>query len=114
MASPIQDAAEAVTAGFAGFHPENAAQLRGMFDDMPGFYEELASGVARLAEKFDSELPVDRRVAEGVREMVSALAGLADQAHELNGLFKQAHEPELRRLDEPRPQEELWDVRNNE
>jgi hypothetical protein len=113
--SPIQEAAEAVTAGFAGFEPQNATDLRTMFSDFPDFYGELARGVGILADKFDGELPVHPSVAEGIREMVATLAGLRDHADELNGMFKQAHEKELQRLDEPRPQEELWDVsRNND
>ncbi len=108
--SPLTQAAEAAHDGFAGFDPHNAAELRGMFDDLPGFFEALASGVSALAARFGDELPVDSRVAEYVRDMVGDLASLHGQADDLKATFEQAHETELARIDNPRPAEEVWDV----
>lgn len=113
MISPIQQAAEAVTAGFANFNPENATDLMGMFEGLSPFFEELASLLDVLARKSEDELPVHPTVNEGLREIVATLTGLRDHAEELNGIFREAHKTEIERIENPRPQEELWDVRNN-
>lgn len=110
--SPIQAAAEAVTEGFSNWDPQNAGDLVGFFQQFPEFFDELARGVGALAAKAGDELPLHPSVTEGIQEMASTLAGLHDHAEELNGHFRQAHERELERLDAPRPQEELWDVKN--
>ena len=113
MTSPIHDAAEAIAEGFANFKPSNIEDLRGMFDDLPQLFENFVEGVNALANRFDDELPVKPVVGEGIREMVAGLAGLRDHSDALRTTFEQAHESELKRIDEPRPGEELWDVQNN-
>jgi hypothetical protein len=110
MASPIRALAEEVQAGFAGFNPENITDLRGMFTDFPDFWDQLAEGIRGLATRFDEELPVDPKVAEAIREMGATIVGLGEHSREMGSLFEAAHEAELRRLDAPRPNEDMWDV----
>lgn len=108
--SHMERLTELIREGFAGFHPENAADLRQMFDDIPEMFASLASGVSALAAKFGEELPVDPAIAEGVGELSTGLAALHDQGDRLKSVFEQAHEAELARIDSPRPNEELWDT----
>jgi hypothetical protein len=110
MASPIQALAEEIRAGFANFKPENISDLRGMFEDFPGFWEEVGNGIGQVAAMFDDELPVDHKVAEAIREMGAAAVGLRDHCDEMRSLFEQAHETELSRIDNPRVNEDMWDV----
>lgn len=112
--SPVTQAAEAVTAGFAGWEPQNADDLRGMFDDIPHLAEAVTTGISALAAKFENDLPVDSKVADGVREMLGGLAGLQEQAEDLKATFEQAHATELGRIDNPRPAEEVWDTGRNQ
>lgn len=114
MTSPISAATEAVSEGFGNYEPENVADLRGFFTDMPKFFGELASSVTALADRFDEELPLHPAIAEHVREMVSVIAGLGDHAEELQGMFESAHEKELQRIDSPRSNEEFLDVSHNQ
>ncbi len=111
--SPITAAAEAVTEGFANFDPHNAADLMGMFETMPDFFEELARALNVLAQKSEDELPIHPATQEGIREIAAVLGGLHDQAGELNKLFRETHAKEIERIEEPRPQEQLWDVSTN-
>lgn len=110
MASPIAPATEAVEEGFTGFDPENVADMRKFFADMPEFFRTLASSVNTLADKFGDDLPLDPQLADHVREMVGVIAGLGDHSEELASMFEKVHEPELNRVDSPRPGEEKFDV----
>ena len=114
MASPIKALAEEVQAGFAGFDPHNVADMEGMFQDMPDFFDQFTTGIRTLASRFGEQLPVDPRVAEAIMEVGATLSGLADHCRETHKLFEQAHETELERLRNPRPQEKIWDVQNNQ
>lgn len=110
MASPIANATEAVETDFGGYDPQDVDDLRGLFEDMPNFWETFNTAWTALASKVDSDLPVNPAVAEGVREMGALIAGLKDTADELLTQFQTSHEPDLQRQDEPRPAEELWNV----
>jgi len=112
MASPIAPATEAVEEGFNGFDPENVTDMREFFADMPEFFSTLATSVNTLADKFGDDLPLDPALADHVREMVGVIAGLADHSTELGSMFEKVHEPELSRVDDPRPGEEKFDVQN--
>lgn len=114
MASPIADLADEVQSGFSGFKPESIPDLEGMFDDFPEFWDQLGEGIRVLAGRFDDELPVDPKVAEAIREMGATIVGLADHCREMKTLFEAAHEAELKRLREPRVNEKMWDVSNQE
>jgi hypothetical protein len=114
MSSPIQALGEEVQAGFSGFKPENINDLTGMFDDLPEFWNQFADGIRTLASRFDDELPVDPAVAEAIREMGATVVGLREHCVEMAALFERAHEAELKRLREPRVNEKMWDVQNQE
>lgn len=108
--SPLTELADQVTAHFASYDPQNLADLEGLFQDVPEFYEGLLRAFQVIAEKFDSELPVKPVVSENFREQMATLAGLRDHAQEANGIFQEAHADEIERIKNPRPGEKLWDV----
>lgn len=111
MASPIENATEAVGQGFSGFDPQSPNDLIGFFDDLPHFFEELAASVSKLAGRDD--LPLNAAVSDQMGELASALAGIRDQADDLRTTFRSAHEGDIDRTESPRPREEAWDVSNN-
>jgi uncharacterized protein YigA (DUF484 family) len=114
MASPVEQAKEEVQQAFAGFDPENMTDVRDFLSDFPGFFDEFATSLNALADKFENELPVNPAIPEHAREMTSVLSGLADHARELVDMFEKLHEVELRRLDEPREREDMWDQKANQ
>jgi hypothetical protein len=111
MTSPLTNATEEVRNGFSGFKPESAADMIDFFKEFPDFWEALADSLSGLAGRMQDEMPLHPGLAEQIREMTGAVAGLRDTAAELNGQFRNVHEKEIRRIEEPRPGEEAWDVR---
>ena len=110
MPSPLTGASEAVSTGFANFRPEKPEDFEGFFSGLPGFFEDQSKALGTLAQRADDEMPLNQSVVEELREIVSAFNGLRDKAQELNQHFRTAHEPELKRANEPRPGEAAWNV----
>jgi hypothetical protein len=112
MASPLANATEATEKDFAGFQPESAADMIDFFADMPKFWEALAGSLGTLGSRMADEMPLHPGLAEQVNEMAGAAAGLRDQAEEMHKQFRAVHEKEIRRIEQPRPGEQAWDVSN--
>jgi hypothetical protein len=64
----------------------------------------------RLADRLGSEFPVHHAVIEHLHEMAATTAGLAEFAQEAHSIHRVAHAKELERIEEPRPNEQIWDV----
>lgn len=110
MASPLAPVTEDVKTGFDKFQPETAQDMIQFFGEFPEFFEALASSLGGLAGRMESEMPLDPGLAETMREFAGTIAGLRDQASEMNRQFRQVHAKEIERIEEPRPGEQAWDV----
>ncbi|MGQ4266441.1 hypothetical protein [Nocardiopsis changdeensis] len=70
----------------------------------------IADGVKTMATVAEDEQPLDGSVLEFFGTIEDAARGAAEVAEELPGLFRAAHEIELERLENPRVNEQRWDV----
>lgn len=70
----------------------------------------IADGVKTMATVAEDEQPLDSSVLEFFSTIEDAARGAAEVAEELPGLFRAAHEIELERLENPRVNEQRWDV----
>lgn len=113
MTSPIAAVSEEVATSLSNFRPENVTDLRDGFRDLPDLFRVIRQGLSGMTERFADETPVHADVIEHMREMFTALDGLADHADSLGPLFEERHREELKRIDEPRPGEEILDVQSN-
>lgn len=114
MAGPITQAGEEVVSALGRFDPSNLDELEGVFPDLKELFEGLAAGIKGLSAKFGDDLPVKPHVAEAIGELGAALAGLGDAAEEAHSLFLTAHEDEINRIRNPRPNERIWDTTANQ
>jgi hypothetical protein len=108
--SPVEAAAEAVHQHIGGFTPESAGELDRFLHDLPRLFERTAEALAQLADRFGSDLPVHPSVHEHLRELAAVSAGSAEFAEEAWSLHRTVHDRELERIENPRPNEDLWDV----
>lgn len=111
--APIESAAEAILA-ISSWEPENITEVDNFLQDLGQLYEALATTQANLAQRFQSDLPIGSAVVEHLSELASAAASLTDHANQARGIFRSQHAEEFERLENPRPREELWDVRANQ
>lgn len=103
---PVVEAAQQM----GGWQPESAEDIIGFFDSLPQVTGAISQMWYTLADRAGSEMPLDPAVAEHLREMGSATAALDQHAQAAGQILRQTHETEVKRIEEPRPAEQTWDV----
>lgn len=113
MSVHIDAATEAISEYVGGWAPESAVDLDSFLAGLPGLFDALAAAVAGVAERLGSEFPVHPSVPEHLEEIAATVAGMGEFAAEAHGIHRVAHAAEMERIENPRPNEELWDVAGN-
>ncbi len=113
MSSHIDAATEALTDNIGMWAPDSALDLDSFLAGLPLLFEALAAAVSGVAERLGSEFPVHPSVPEHLEEIAATVAGMGEFAAEAHAIHRVAHAAELERIENPRPNEELWDVAGN-
>lgn len=106
--TPIQSAAEAIKEVIGSYDPENLMSCGQIFPDLGEFMEALSESLDSLAGRLE-ESPLDQSLVESLREMSATVAGLADTAREGEATFGRVHEDDIKRINEPRTNEQMAD-----
>jgi hypothetical protein len=85
-------------------------EQREYFQHLPELFNETGAALSAQADRLESDHPYAGPTTEALRELAAVVAGLADHATEMHQTFETDFENELRRIDEPRPGEEEFDV----
>jgi hypothetical protein len=109
----IDAATEAVSESIGSWAPENALDLDAFLAGLPRLFEAVAFSLARFAERLGSEFPVHPSVPEHLQEIAATVAGMGEFAGEAHAIHRTAHAAEMERIENPRPNERLWDVVEN-
>jgi hypothetical protein len=107
--SLIDNAVEAIAA-LGQFSPETASELSAYLHDIQEVPQALAEALAANAEHFGSDKPVDSRIADMLRDASATARGANEALADAHDTFRQLHERELERIENPRPGEQMWDV----
>ncbi len=113
MNGHIDAATEAVSEHIGAWAPENAVDLDSFLLGLPMLFEAVAAAVASIAERLGAEFPVHPSVPEHLQEIAATVAGMGEYAAEAHAIHRTAHAAEMERIENPRPNEELWDVAGN-
>jgi hypothetical protein len=105
---------DAIQTHLAPFHPaaEGGLATAELIAGMGGVYDTLAQALRTVADRM-GDGPFQQAAQNLLHELAAGTAGLRDKAAESSAQFERDHEPELKRLREPRPQEQAWDTANN-
>lgn len=106
----ITAAAEAMRDYIGGFVPQNAADLTNFVGGLHEVFTALSESLASVSTTFSDDEPVAPAVVDHLEELRSMVSGLVDYAAEAGPIFAQAHEADLERLDNPRPNEQKMDI----
>ncbi|MFF4870160.1 hypothetical protein [Streptomyces sp. NPDC000961] len=105
-------AAEMETAANS-YEPENAMEILAMVEGLPAALTSVANVMKILAERADSEFPLEKEVADGFNDIFGALMSAVAVAEDMGPLFRTAHEQDIARHEDPRngPEAEKgWNV----
>ncbi|MFD7750209.1 hypothetical protein ACFV2V_29810 [Streptomyces sp. NPDC059698] len=108
--SVFQTETEAVRQAYAAYEPPMmlavAAEYWGLTESVASVGEALRQLAVNTADKY----PADKRMADQVAQVYALLHRAAEAAQEVGPLFAKVHEHDLRRLEEPRPGEHMWNI----
>ncbi|MEV6994363.1 hypothetical protein AB0N87_35110 [Streptomyces sp. NPDC093228] len=95
------------------YDPEDAMEILTMVESLPAALTSVANVMKILAERADSEFPLEKEVADGFNDIFGALMSAVAVAEDMGPLFRQAHEQDIARHEDPRngPEAEKgWNV----
>ncbi|MFF1563806.1 hypothetical protein ACFVY1_09800 [Streptomyces sp. NPDC058293] len=95
------------------YDPEDAMEILTMVESLPAALTSVANVMRILAERADSEFPLEKEVADGFNDIFGALNSAVAVAEDMGPLFRQAHEHDIARHEDPRngPEAEKgWNV----
>ncbi len=95
------------------YEPENAMEILAMVEGLPAALTSVANVMKILAERSDSEFPLEKEVADGFNDIFGALMAAVAVAEDMGPLFRQAHEQDIARHEDPRngtEAEKGWNV----
>ncbi|MGW5272956.1 hypothetical protein ACWEQP_10300 [Streptomyces sp. NPDC004044] len=95
------------------YDPENAMEILSMVEGLPAALTSVANVMKVLAERADSEFPLEKDVADGFNDIFGAVMSAVAVAEDMGPLFRQSHEQDIARHEDPRngPEAEKgWNV----
>lgn len=110
--SAVAAAAEAVREHLEGWEPENGEQFDQFVSELPRLFDAIGMAFHHVGDKMGSDYPIDPNVTAHLQELGAHVAAMSSMAEETYRIHRQQHETEMRRIEDPRPGEPLWDVRN--
>ncbi|MGW9079676.1 hypothetical protein [Streptomyces kronopolitis] len=95
------------------YEPENSMEILSMVENLPDALTSVANTFRVLAERSDSEFPLEKDIAAAFDEIYGALLRAVDASADLGDLFHRVHEHDISRHEDPRngPEAEKgWNV----
>ncbi|MGW1489700.1 hypothetical protein [Streptomyces sp. NPDC002402] len=95
------------------YEPDGCMEILAMVESLPAALLSIAHTMQILAERSDSEFPMEKEVAGGLTDIYNALMYAVSAAEDLGPLFRQVHEQDIARHEDPRngPEAEKgWNV----
>ncbi|MFD9046440.1 hypothetical protein [Streptomyces zaomyceticus] len=109
----FEEYAAEMEAAANSYEPENAMEILAMVEGLPAALTSVANVMKILAERADSEFPLEKEVADGFSDIYGALMSAVAVAEDMGPQFRTAHEQDIARHEDPRngPEAEKgWNV----
>ncbi|MGW4561799.1 hypothetical protein ACWEN3_05105 [Streptomyces sp. NPDC004561] len=109
----FEEAAAEMEQAAGQYDPENAMEILAMVEGLPAALTSVANVMKILAERSDSEFPLEKEVADGFNDIFGALMSAVAVAEDMGPLFRQVHEQDIARHEDPRngtEAEKGWNV----
>ncbi|MGW4619523.1 hypothetical protein [Streptomyces sp. NPDC004592] len=109
----FEEAAAEMEQAANSYDPEDAMEILAMVEGLPAALTSVANVMKILAERSDSEFPLEKEVADGFNDIFGALMSAVAVAEDMGPLFRQVHEQDIARHEDPRngtDAEKGWNV----
>ncbi|MEV6057120.1 hypothetical protein [Streptomyces sp. NPDC052107] len=109
----FEDHATEMQAAAMLYEPDGCMEILAMVEGLPEALNMVAHVMQILAERSDSEFPLEKEVANGFNDIYELLRKAAEGAEELPGIFRRVHEQDIARHEDPRNGHEAekgWNV----
>ncbi|MFF1798522.1 hypothetical protein ACFVXQ_30645, partial [Kitasatospora sp. NPDC058263] len=95
------------------FEPDGMMAVLQMCEELPEALQSIANVFKILAEKADTEFPLEPAVGEAFNEVYITIQMASVAGGEVGPVFRDVHEQDIRRHEDPRNGEDKWDTTNN-
>ncbi|MGW8328067.1 hypothetical protein ACWGLE_09230 [Streptomyces sp. NPDC055897] len=109
----FEEAASEMQNAAATYDPDNNMEVVDMIDNLPAALECVAKTFLILAERSDQEFAFEKEVADGFDDIYKSLLSAVDAAVDLGPRFREIHEGDIARHEDPRngaEAEKKWNV----
>ncbi|KUN75645.1 hypothetical protein [Streptomyces griseoruber] len=109
----FEDAAAEMEQSANAYEPDNAMEILAMVEGLPAALTSVANVMKILAERSDSEFPLEKEIADGFNDIFGAVMSAVAVAEDMGPLFRQVHEQDIARHEDPRngtEAEKGWNV----
>ncbi|MFF7529638.1 hypothetical protein ACFZB2_11150 [Streptomyces bobili] len=109
----FEDHATEMQAAAMLYEPDGCMEILAMVEGLPEALNMIAHVMQILAERSDSEFPLEKEVAGGFNDIYDLLRKAADGAEELPAIFRRVHAQDIARHEDPRNGSEAekgWNV----
>ncbi|WP_371566827.1 hypothetical protein [Streptomyces canus] len=109
----FEEAASEMEQAANQYNPEDAMEILAMVEGLPAALTSVANVMKILAERSDSEFPLEKEVANCFNDIFGAVMSAVAVAEDMGPLFRQVHEQDIARHEDPRNGHEAekgWNV----
>lgn len=97
----------------AAFQPEGARDVEVWLAEQQEMLSQFGQAYGVLSDRMRDSMPFAAPVADSVREIGVALASVGGIAQSAHQTLRVAHEADIRRYEDPRPGEDMWNPEKN-
>lgn len=109
----FEEAAAEMEQAANAYEPDNAMEILAMVEGLPAALTSVANVMKILAERSDSEFPLEKEIADGFNDIFGAVMSAVAVAEDMGPLFREVHEQDIARHEDPRngtEAEKGWNV----
>jgi hypothetical protein len=93
---------------------DGALNLLALAEQLPSVFTNIANAFATVASRTNDEMPIGPNTVEAFSAVGDAVQKIVDAAEQVAPTFRQEHEADIERLENPRTNEAAWDTVANQ
>ncbi|MFF9862118.1 hypothetical protein [Streptomyces tendae] len=114
MQARIIEASREMVGSALMYNPEGMMQIGQDMASLPEFLQNLAKSIQAMTRQVqEGDTPMDPAIVDMVKVIHAGILKVAHEAEDLKPMFENYHADDIKRIRQPRRNEQLWDVDRN-